>query len=296
MSSPLSTRIQQIQWSYKAQPYFAFVLKQDFFHGPIWGHFKGDRFLFSREIFPVSGQGFQFNPELANSWAHLKAAVSVIIQILFPTQYGEGTAYPPHPIHTGYNLVKRTKEKMLATVLFAQKLFVLLAAELSHTVALTKESWWTSTVMEKNPNYTLSWLLDLAASPPLDRTRMDRVGVIVDTTRMHKPSGVAVYPGWRVPAFVFFATIYYRHDGYPVIIPVEHNTHALHAQLHTPVPTLTMLKWLEKSENDLIDHIRNSMKEYGVIYKPIHFTDIPSLYASLDPANWTVDSFFTEDQ
>jgi hypothetical protein len=285
-----------MQWSYRAQPYFAFVLKQDFFHGPIWGRFKGDRFSFSREIFPVSGRGFQFNPELANSWARLEAAVTVIIQLIFPSRYGEGNGYPPHPIDTGYNLVKKTKEKMLGTVLFAQKLFVLLAAELSHAVALSKQTYWTSAVMEKNPNYTLSWLLDLAASPPLDRTRMDRVGVIVDTARMHNPSGVVVYPGWRVPAFVWFATIFYRQDGYPIIIPVEHNTHALHGQLRTPESTRTMLKWLEASQNELIEHMRDSTKEYGVIYEPIHFTDIPNMYGSIDPANWTVDGFFTEDR
>jgi len=296
MSSPSSTRIRQIQWSYRAQPYFAFVLKEEFFDGPIWGRFKGDRFSFSQEIFPVSGRGFQFNPEVANSWARLEAAVSVIIQIIFPSRYGEGNAYPPHPNHTGYTLVKKTKEKMLATVLFAQKLFILLAAELSHAVAFSKDISWTSIVMEKNPNYTLSWLLDLEASPPLDRTRMDRVGVIIDTARMYNPSGVTVYPCWKVPAFVWFATIFYRNDGYPIIIPVEHNTHAKHAQLPTPEPTLGMLKWLQWSENDLIDHMRRSTEEYEAIYEPIHSADIPSLYTSLDPANWTVDGFFTEDR
>lgn len=262
----------------------------------MWGRFKGDAFSFSREISHVPGQGFRFNPELANSWARLEAAVTVVIQIIFPSRYGEGTACPPHPIDTGYTLVKKTREKMLATVLFAQKLFVLLAAELSHAVALTKEPSWTSAVMEKNSNYTLSWLLDLAATPPLDRARMDRVGVIVDTARMYRPSGVSVYPGWKVPAFVWFATIFYQHDGYPLIIPVEHNTHARHAQLHTPDSTIAMLHALQSSENHVRDHIRASTKEHGVILAPIHFTDISSPYAPFEPVNWTVDGFFTEDR
>ena len=158
----------QPQYYYEYQPYLGFVPVDNIFEGPLFGHFWGNRSYF---VTQVVGHGleFQFNPALAMSWIRVQNALTMLIADFHIRLKPIDLKLDLYPTDTKFFKPWPTKEQVVNSVLFAQRLFLKLITELQYSICVSSHvdrGKWLEAMEKLRFAWTANctWLFDLAAS------------------------------------------------------------------------------------------------------------------------------------
>jgi len=227
--------IQQPQWTYKNLPHLGFVLRDDFFQGPIWGRFKGTRTDFQKMVVSLPDGSHVFEHGLSSAWIRVENAIRIVIRTFYTPLVGLDTPLPQYPSSTKFFEPKSSPDLVVRSVMYAQKLVHLLAAELAYAVLLNrnvKDSDYVSYFIQHGAPasraYQEFWLLELFSSPPLDITVGERAGYILDLDNMRHPDQFVRYPPC-VPCFIPFA-IACRDHFPPTLVKIPKGTFSCNIQ------------------------------------------------------------------
>ncbi len=243
-------------WRYKNQPFLGFVTIEDVFEGPIFGRLRGSRPVFTERITRLPDGSFLFDPDLANSWKRLERALIIIARQFFNPLRPLDTPIPPYPSDTKFYDPKSTFERTINSVLFAQKLFVFLIAELRHNIAVNgrvvyeKITWVkyleTSTI---GPNIDKGWLSNLAESKAMRSTRF--AGYLVNPSIADPQELIFLrkYHDHGVPIYVIFTKIDRSNVYKPKIIPIL--TGNFEKSLPLPFSYAEALAYIEQFESHM---------------------------------------------
>jgi hypothetical protein len=175
---------------YNNQKYLGFVPLNDIFEGSIFGRFHGSRPSLAEHISQQRDGTFILNENLAQSWIRVEYALTIISHQIYNPLVPLNTPTPPYPSNTKYYESKPSLKRAIDSIVFAQKLFVFLIAELRHNIAISsprfdklKTTWVkyleTSPI---GPTIDKAWLADLAASKAMTTPHL--AGYFIDPTDM----------------------------------------------------------------------------------------------------------------
>ena len=125
-----------LNFFYKYQPYLAFVPRENVFEGPIFGRFHGNRSFFESKVVAVAGS-FVFDTALAQSWICVEDALIMLMGQFHISLKPMNAPHDSYPSDTKFYEHKPTLKKVVDSVLFAQKLFLQLIAELRYSIAMS---------------------------------------------------------------------------------------------------------------------------------------------------------------
>jgi len=239
----------ETQWYYEYLPYLGFVPRDDVFEGPVFGRLKGTRSFFETKVVG-HGNMYKFDPTLAESWLRLEDALCFIIVELYIILRPLSVPRHPNPSDCKFFDPKKTIKKVVDSVLFAQKQFLGLMAQLSYCAIFSPHL----TLLEGFKGYQkisrlaaldAIWMKDLAASKAIQTT--NRTGYIVAPKDvLTRPMVIHIFNAARVPVYIPFATIVRKgtvqeaYEVIPVITQEELNRLALPFFVH-----------------EVVDHINN---------------------------------------
>lgn len=176
------------QFYYENQKYLGFVPLNNIFEGPIFGRFHGSRPSLIEHISQQRDGTFILNEDLAQSWIRVEYALTIIsLQLYNPLLRPLNSPTPSYPSDTKYSEPKPSLKRAIDSVIFAQKLFVFLVAELRHNIALSPrfdklKTTWVKYIESSpiGPRIDKDWLADLAASKALNTPHL--AGYFIDPT------------------------------------------------------------------------------------------------------------------
>ena len=205
----------ETQWYYRFQPYLGFVPSEDVFEGPIFGRFKGNRTFFESKVVPHCPvpyrNKFIFDPHLSESWLTIEAALSCVIDDLFPIYIPITAPRDEYPSDTKFFEPKDSVKRVVDSVLFAQKLFLHHIARVRYSIchsSLAQNGDWvaTSGTLPNCRKFDQIWLRQLCESKAL--TTKSLAGIVVGPKSMelgYKARGFAKH---GVPVYVPIAIIH----------------------------------------------------------------------------------------
>ena len=199
---------------YPNQCYLGFIPVIDVFEGPIFARFQGTRPTMAEKIIQQPDGTFIFDQDLADSWLRVEYALTIIAHFFYNPLRPLTAPTPSYPSNTKFYEPKNSLKRALDSVMYAQKLFLFLIAELRHNIAIsrhvdTTKTTWVDVLKNSHlgPKIDNEWLADLAASKAL--TTVHLAGYLID------PTGVAEallerfrrYHQNFAPVYVIFASI-----------------------------------------------------------------------------------------
>ena len=201
------------QYFYENQPYLGFVPIIDVFEGPIFGRFHGSRPSLTEQIVENCGS-YIMKEELADSWIRAEFALTIIAQHFYNPLRPLSTPTPAYPRSTKYYESKPTLKRAIDSVMYAQKLFVFLIAELRHNIAISPRFDKLKTTWDK---YLVSsdfaskmdkvWLANLATSKAMNTVHL--AGYYIDPTSMDERMlrRMRIYSQHFAPLYIILAKI-----------------------------------------------------------------------------------------
>lgn len=200
----------ELQWYYEYQPYLAFIPKDDVFEGPIFGRLQGNRSTFEGQVFPQGPQRFIFHADLSQSWLRLESALGLLISTFYTRLTPLTAPRPPLPSETRFYEPKPSIKNVVSSVLFAQKCFLFLVAELRFSVAkcmqlAAHEDFTSYKKLFGLRSLDELWMKDLAESKAM--TAMTLAGCILNPGDMQSGFDVHLFAVAGAPVYITFATI-----------------------------------------------------------------------------------------
>jgi len=205
----------QVQLYYPNQPYLAFIPVEDVFEGPVFGRFQGTQPFFATKVEGTIGR-FIFDQALAQSWLRVEYALRTIIWTVYPRLVPLDTPQPPFPSSSKFHLSRTSPEAVVKSVVFAQKLFIFLIAQLRHALAVSRKIGkgdWVKALegFEATKHFDKTWISDLAASRALQTARL--AGTVIRHTDRIAPYDAHLMSHSCAPVFIEYAKISVGHGG-----------------------------------------------------------------------------------
>jgi hypothetical protein len=178
----------ETQWYYEYQPYLGFVPRGDVFEGPIFGRLRGTRSFFETKVVGYGGM-YIFDPTLAESWLRLESALFHVITEFHVLLRPLTAPCIPNPSDCKFFCPKKTIKKVVNSVLFAQKQFLGLMAQLSYCANFSHhipplEGFKGYQKISRLAGLDAIWMRDLGASKAIQTT--DQTGYIVAPNDIQK--------------------------------------------------------------------------------------------------------------
>ena len=252
------------QMFYEHQPYLGFVPVEDVFEGPIFGRFRGNSSYFATKVVSC-GLDFQFDPALASSWIRVQNAITSLIADFHVRLKPLDLEHDPYPTDTKFFLPRPSVDRVVKSVLFAQKLVIKLIAELRYSICVSahvqEESWVETTKrLRFAKTVNCSWLSDLAASRAMTAERL--AGVVFSANLMPGPA--------LIKRFI-------RHNC-PVYIPIVCVSRSILADIqpviHGPIVSIFALIEKDQEKEALPFHVYDALvrvrEEWDAFYRTIY--------------------------
>jgi len=193
----------QPQYFYQYQPYLGFVPVENVFEGPIFGRFRGNRSYFATQVVP-HGLEFRLNPFLAMSWIRVQNALAALIADFNVRLKPIDLEADPFPTDTMFFKPRSTVDQVVRSVLFAQRLFLKLIAELRYSICVSPhgEGDWIEAMKTLRFARTVdrSWLFDLTASKAM--TTQQLAGTVFRPTAMPSASLIRRFIRHECPVYI----------------------------------------------------------------------------------------------
>jgi hypothetical protein len=201
----------EIQWYYKYQPYLAFIPKVDVFQGPIFGRLQGSRSTFEENVVPHTLLQFVFHPVVTQSWLRLESALLYLISLFYVRLSPLSAPRPPLPSDTRFFDPKPSIKNVVDSVMFAQKCFLYLIADLRYSIAKCNELHCTEGVMSYTKIFGVRdldhiWMKDLAASKAMQTDNL--AGCVVNPKDLEDGYDIHRFADGFAPVYIPFASIY----------------------------------------------------------------------------------------
>jgi hypothetical protein len=200
----------EIQWYYKYQPYLAFIPKDDVFQGPIFGRLQGSRSTFEANVVPHTLLQFVFHPAVTESWLRLENALLYLISSFYVRLSPMTAPRPPLPSDTRFFDPKPSIKNVVDSVMFAQKCFLYLIADLRYSIAKCTQIHCIEGVMSYTKIFGISdldpiWMKDLAASKAMLSDNL--AGCVVHCKDLEDGFDIHRFAEGFAPVYIPFASI-----------------------------------------------------------------------------------------
>ena len=166
--------------------------------GPIFERFAGTIDFFRGKVIPHSRGSWYFEPELANSWLRVEACLITIIRLIYNPLVPISTPVPNYPSDSKFWEPRDSPEKVLRSILFARKLFLLLVAEFRYAQCMFDADFYDPAL--RTGKFPASWLQDLRQSFAM--TTESQPGYIVVWSELDKLSKLEKLRKSHVPLYV----------------------------------------------------------------------------------------------